>query len=680
MSHRKRLACAGSTALLLALLLSARSPVRAGEAAPSGADSAATDLTEMSLDQLMKLEVESVYGASRYSQRGLDAPSRVTVLTADDIRDHGYRTLAEALRAATGVYITNDRNYEYIGMRGVGHDDDYNARVLVLVDEHRLNDNLFESALIGTDFPVDIEQVDRIEVIRGPSSALYGSNALLGVINVVTRRARQTHGFEVSGQAGGLGTRGGRVAYSHTWAPRVSLQVSGSVFASDGITHLAILEFASPQTHDGVADDLDADLARRLYADLTVGDLRLQGVYGTRHKDVPTASWGTEFDARPNRTIDTRGWLDLAYHHTFPDRMDVSGRAYFDDYEYTADYPYHYAGTDSGSITINHDEDLGRWAGVDLSAHRTLFGADELVVGGEYRNNLRQDQRNWDISPYALYVDDSRQSRVWALYAEDAIQLSSRLRLTAGARHDDYTNFGGSTHPRVGLIVSLRDRTVLKFIYGSAFRVPTTYELYFGGDGYHENVALQPETFRTGEISLESYFADHLRLSASWFVYRAEDFIHQVTTDSVSEYYNGGALRGTGVEVGFQGRWRTFEFKVGAAHQDVRLSPGDTWPSNSPKDLALAMGKATLLEGRLWASADLHAMGRRRDPLGFEVPGYAVTDANVIARAPGRSWQVTLGVRNLFDTSYGDVGGFELREVSVPQDGRTFRARLDLRF
>ena len=146
----------------------------------------------------MSVEVGTVFGAARREQRVTEAPSSVTIVTAEDIRTFGWRTLAEALSSVRGFYVTNDRNYTYVGVRGFGRPSDYNNRVLVLVNGHRYNDNVYDQALIGNEFPIDLALVDRIEVIRGPGSALYGTSAFFAVINVVLRPGGAVGGSESS--------------------------------------------------------------------------------------------------------------------------------------------------------------------------------------------------------------------------------------------------------------------------------------------------------------------------------------------------------------------------------------------------------------------------------------------------------------------------------------------------
>ena len=132
--------------------------VLAATAAPARAQTSPADppaLADKSLEDLMAVEVGTVFGAARREQRVTEAPSSVTIVTAEDIRTFGWRTLADALSSVRGFYVTNDRNYTYVGVRGFGRPSDYNNRVLVLVNGHRYNDNVYDQALIGNEFPVD---------------------------------------------------------------------------------------------------------------------------------------------------------------------------------------------------------------------------------------------------------------------------------------------------------------------------------------------------------------------------------------------------------------------------------------------------------------------------------------------------------------------------------------------
>jgi outer membrane receptor for ferrienterochelin and colicin len=171
------------------------------------------DLGGLSIEDLAKMKVESVYGASKFLQKASDAPTSVTVVTAEQIQKYGYRTLADILRSVRGFYVINDRNYSYVGVRGFSRPGDYNARILFLLDGHRVNDNIYDGAYVGTEFPVDVDVIERIEIIRGPHSSAYGTGAFVAVINVITKRGRDLRASEVSTEAGNWNSYKGRVTY-----------------------------------------------------------------------------------------------------------------------------------------------------------------------------------------------------------------------------------------------------------------------------------------------------------------------------------------------------------------------------------------------------------------------------------------------------------------------------------
>jgi iron complex outermembrane receptor protein len=150
---------------------------------PTLAGGQSKDVFDLSPEELKGVQV---YSASMYLQSDREAPSSVTVMTADQIRQFGYRTLADVLRSVRGFDVTYDRNYAYVGVRGFSRPGAYNDDVLLLIDGHRLNDNVYNSAQIGTAFPLDIDLISRIEVVREPSSSLCGTSAFLAAINVIT--------------------------------------------------------------------------------------------------------------------------------------------------------------------------------------------------------------------------------------------------------------------------------------------------------------------------------------------------------------------------------------------------------------------------------------------------------------------------------------------------------------
>ena len=204
----------------------------------------------MSIEQLAKLKVDSVYGASKFLQKAADTPTSVTVVTAEEIRKYGYRTLADVLRTVRGFYVIYDRNYSYVGVRGLSRPGDYNARILFLLDGHRINDNIFDGAYVGTEFPVDMDLIERIEIIRGPNSSIYGTGAFAAVVNVITKRGRDLNATELSTRAGSWNSYKGRVSFGERFDNGLETLVSGSFYNSKGNKRLFYPEFDSPATNN----------------------------------------------------------------------------------------------------------------------------------------------------------------------------------------------------------------------------------------------------------------------------------------------------------------------------------------------------------------------------------------------------------------------------------------------
>ena len=138
-------------------------------AARGANDPAPQDLTALPFEQLLSIEV---YSASRYVQKASDAPASVTVISAADIRDHGWRTLGAIARSVRGMYVSYDRNYSYLGERGFLRPGDYNTRFLLQVDGNRINDSVYDQAPIGNEFPLDLDLIERIEFVPGPGSSI----------------------------------------------------------------------------------------------------------------------------------------------------------------------------------------------------------------------------------------------------------------------------------------------------------------------------------------------------------------------------------------------------------------------------------------------------------------------------------------------------------------------------
>lgn len=634
------------------------------------------DVMDMSLEDLMKVHIDTVYGASGYKQKVTEAPATITIITADEIKRYGYRTLADVLRNVPGFYLTNDRNYTYLGIRGFARAGDYNSGLLLLVDGHRNNDNIFDQALIGTEFPVDIDLIDRVEVIRGPNSSLYVASAFLAVINVITKPAGKQEGVTLSGEAGSYNTYKSRISYGHQFRSGLEMVASGTYYDSGGVPRLYFPEFDNPATNNGVARNLDADGSRQLFGSLSYRGFRLEGAHGSRDKRIPTAPFGSVFNDPRTHTVDARGYLDLAYDHNFGSNWGYTARVYYDRSQYSGLYAND-AELEEPAIVLNRDLADGQWWGAKFALSKRLFENQTLVVGSEYEDNFQQRQTTYDEQPYFLYFTSRPTTHRSAVYAQDEIRLRSNVTLALGLRHDQYSTFGGTTNPRAALIYQPLERTTVKLLYGQAFRPPNAYELYYEGYGQKGNLHLQPERIKTMEVALEQYFRGGFRMSARGYYYPIRSLLGQ-ETDPTGDivYQNSQQVNLRGIEVVLKKESRSgVEAGVGFSFQRANQAGSQTALTNSPQVLGQSKLSIPFFQRKLFASAAVDYISRRATTSGEYAGAYFLPDFTLLSRS-FRGWEISASLYNAFNQAYADPASIGDSQNVIIQNGRTFRLKL----
>lgn len=639
------------------------------------------DLADIPLEDLMNIDV---YGASKFSQKASEAPATVSIVTAEQIQRFGYRTLSDLLRSLNGFFVNSDRNYSYVEVRGFAPPGDYNGRILLLVDGHRLNDNVFDQALIGAEFPIDLDQVERVEIIRGPSSSLYGTNAFFAVINVITKKRSSVGHGDVSFDAASFGSYKGHFAYGATLFQQLNAYLAGTIYDSSGHNRLYYKEFDNPVTNNGFAVNCDDESSRDFLANLSFRGFKLQAIYGSREKGIPTASYGTVFDDPRARTIDTRAYVDLMFERSFGNEWGIMSRIAYDRYIYTGYYPYAPAAYGTPGDVLNYDYADGEWLSWEGQLKKRLGQRHRLILGTELRDNLRQDQRNYNTNPYGLFLNTEQSSLLGAVYAQDEFRIANPLILSAGLRHDQYSTFGGATNPRVGLIYSPVEKTKLKLLYGQAFRAPNAYELFYELPGSAKpNPYLQPETIRTYEAAVDQYIGGHLRLSGSGYAYRIKDLIVQQLdpADSLLLFQNAERVRSKGLEFEAEGKWRSgLEMRFSYAVQESRDEQTGLTLSNSPKHLGKTNLMVPLVTPKLLAGIEGQYMSPRKSIAGNTVGGFFIANLTLFAQRIAPGLDLSGSVYNVFDKRYADPGGQELVQTAIPQDGRSFRVKMAYSF
>lgn len=633
------------------------------------------DLMHMSIEDLMSVEVVS---ASKFVQKTTEAPANVTIITAADIKRYGYRTLANILSSVRGMNVAYDRNYNYLGVRGSGRAGDYNSRILLLVDGYRLNDNVYDQASIGTEFPVDVDLIDRVEVIRGPGSSIYGSNAVLGVVNVITKRGNDLNGVEMSGELASFGTNKERLSYGKRYENGAELLLSGSKYHSAG-TDLFFPEFNTPANNNGIAHNMDGDQYKNFLGKLAYAGFTLTTAYSNRDKAVPTASYGTAFNDPSFSVTDGTSFLDIGYFGDLDKNWDVTAHVFQGRYHYEGIYPY--AGA---PVVLNKDTVQGDWWGTEVKL-LGRFEKHKVVAGVEYQDNYRQDQTNYDISPYKLSLNDKRNSIRDGIYVQDEIILGKGLLLNAGLRKDHYSNVGDAVNPRLGLIWHPVDTTALKFLYGTAFRAPNIYELYYVTDGIQKaNPTLQPEKIATYEFVVEHSPQQNLRLTADMYRNKISNNIRPVVdpADGLQVFINAGQVDARGVELEAESLWDSgARLRTSYAWQISRDDTTQTEVVNSPRHLAKLNYSVPVWREGMLTGLELQYTSSRKTLAGGTAGGHVLTNLTLLSERLAKNMDVSASIYNLFDIRYADPGGQEHVPLDlIAQDGRSYRLKLNYRF
>jgi iron complex outermembrane receptor protein len=540
--------------------------------------------------------------------------------------------------------------------------------VLVLLDGHRLNDPVYDSAYIGTDFPVAMELIERVEVVRGPSSSLYGTSAFFAIVNVITKRAAALPSLRVSVDGGSQHTRMGTASYGRETAGGTEFLVGGSIYGSGGDAAVTVPGL-------GVARHMDDDDAWTLFGSARRGNWSVQAVQGRRGKRIPTGAWDTSIEDPRTRTNDARGYLEVAYDGAWRG-TGIAWRGSYDAYVYDGTYVLEPLEGEEGR-TAYGDNTSSHWLRSEVMLTRRVARRHFLTGGVEFREGLREHQGagNLDTSEVSLDIDTA--SRAIGLYVQDEFAVSERVTLSAGIRRDEDSNSIGSTNLRFAGIVKPVRNASLKLLYGSAFRAPNAYELY-----YYPSPTLVPERITTTEVVWEQYVKRNTRLSASAFSYHARDLITQVASDEAVDGFIFGnieAAKAQGIELEGQQTWRDVSVLASYTFQNVRSYPDRLRLSNSPRHLSRTRVTGPIVPRTVFIGFEALYTGDRETLGGSVAEGALLSNVTLTTRELSRA-TFSLTVGNLMNRGYVDPAGEEHPSDVIGQSGRTVRAKLAWRF
>jgi outer membrane receptor for ferrienterochelin and colicins len=634
------------------------------------------------------------------------APAVATVITAHDVEAMGATELDQVLESVPGLHVSMSSSplnpiYSFRGIQ-----TGFNPQVLMLVNGIPIT-NVFVGNRGQIWGGMPLENVARIEVIRGPGSALYGADAFSGVINVITKTATDIKGTEYGIRAGSFNSRDAWIQHGGNLGPLEAAFYlrTGHTDGQKGIIQRDAL-FGSPATLapgpiSAVRNALDAR------ADLSYDLWRFRAGYQQREVGIGA---GLADSLDPNSRVPaSRLSLDLTYQNAnWIPNWDLSAvLGYYDIKEKASDPafmlfpPGALAGFPNGVIgNPSHSE---RHSHASLSAFYTGFDRHRLRMGAGYRiENLYEtsETKNYKIVtlpgsgptfvPLGGIIDVSDTPDVYLtphkrnlayVFAQDEWNIAKDWTLTAGVRHDHYSDFGQTTNPRLALVWNAAYNVVIKAMHGRAFRAPSFVEQYnLNNPVSLGNPNLRPETIATNELAFSWQASLALQTNLSLFHYRMRDIIRFVPDATGATAQNSGGQTGRGLEL--DATWDTTRNLRLSGSFSLQHSIDDA----TGQDAGLAPHRRLFVRAD-WRFAPLwqcgttlnHVADRKRQPGDSrpQIADYSTLDLSLRREKFVGNWEVRATVLNLFNR---DAREPSLAPGNIPFDlplpGRAFYVQL----
>lgn len=674
---------------------------------------------------------EFVSIATGHKQLISKAPSVASVIDAEKIREIGATDIDEVLETIPGLHVSRD----YIGYNPLyvfrGIYADFNPQVLMLVNGVPIT-NLFHGDRNQVWGGMPTEAISRIEVIRGPGSAIYGADAFAGVINIITKDGNSLEGFDVGARIGENNSQNVHASFGKRWGGD-SLGVVVEIGKTDGFD--GVIE-ADGQTLLDSFTGTNASLAPEsvnlgverfdLRSTLIFGDVEFNVGYQGRRNGGNGAGVAQVLDPTnrfssdrfngdikhlwKNATEDFSISTQLSFLDTseevesdlilFPSGstgpfLDESGQPLFGIFdEGVIGNPEVFERHYRGNIIANYDG----W-----NHHRVTVGTG-YYMGDLYKT---QETKNFGINPNTgdyilpgeglidvsdtpfIFLRENTRENAF-LFAQDVIRISNDWELTAGLRYDHYSDFGDTINPRLALVWSTRQDLTTKILYGEAFRAPSFAQMgNINNPAAIGNPDLDPETMRSLELVLDYQYAYNIDVVFNAFYYQWEDIV-QFVPDSVSGFRiarNSGEQDGHGIEL--EAHWQpsdSLTITGNYAWQDSKDKKTGNNAANAPRHQIYLRANWQMDDALSLNVQSNYVVDRPRSEgdIREEIENYILTDLTLRYSGTLDKWALSLLVKNIFDEDAQEPSPVGVPVASIPNDlplpGRTIFGEVRYRF
>ncbi|MFO0755244.1 MAG: TonB-dependent receptor [Byssovorax sp.] len=640
---------------------------------------------QLPLENLDLKPLREVTAVSRYAEKVDDAPSSVSIVDAQELRAFGYPTIAEALRGLRGVTISNDRVYASAGIRGLGQPNDYGNRLLVLSDGQALNDNLLNSSYIGSDGRVDLHDIDRIEVVRGPGSLLYGTGAFSGVVNLVTRPRDEPNGVHAGVGVYDDTAMHARAGFHYNLAPDKGIWASASAAHSEG-TDVDLTLKAPGSPPSTLVHNVDAFTSGGTAGRFWWGPVTGQWFYHRREQAVPVGAYSTNVGDSRSTYTDTRMMAEIRFEPNLTKTVQLMTRVHANRYTYLGLYQF----ADGNNV----EHFYGTWFGAEARVVYSPSARLRITAGGEGQIHpeatlLGETHSGATVTPYLNEHDPYRFGAGYAIVEGSPWPW---LKASAGARVDVYSTFGPIVVPRAALIFHTSPNGVLKVMGGRAFRAPSIYEQAYNDNGFSQvrgeqparGITVGPESIYAGEVEYSHRFLeDWVAVGAAHasYVTGLIDTIPDTPGSTLVRYANSRSPSMTlGGDIEIRREWRKgwmLAAMYGYAWARV-LDATLAHPElvNAPAHLASIRSVVPVVRElcSLGLRARLEAPRRISLETGDAMTrGAVILDATISGNVRGYGLRYVLGVYNISDRRYEVPITDTFQSRTMPQNGRTFQ-------
>jgi outer membrane cobalamin receptor len=600
------------------------------------------------------------------------APAIATVITANEIKDMGARNIMDVLKMVPGLGISrNEQGFFMFEVRGVSTVK--SEKILFLIDGHSINKNYAGSGLVYLADHLSVENIQQIEVVRGPGSALYGANAFVAVINVITKNAYNTDGLEVSLSYGSFDTKKLSVLGGKIFDNGFELFSSMNYWKADGPDLEIKRDRFSGTPLTNTPGDADTGYeATELLLKLSYAHFSYEGhyLYNDRGSYIGFGNALTDSNTQKYTNL----WNELVYQHEITNFISTNLKLYYDYFEQDDSVeimPPGFMGTYPNGM-IGGPKAKSRTLGGELQLDFDINTRNHLMVGTVYENFKQYDVKsisNFNPNTYE-YLGSIRElpsnwnwnkntSRdIYAVYIQDEWEMVNNINLTLGLRHDHYSDFGNTSNPRLGLVWTFMPKGEIKLLYGKAFRAPNFGELYNDNNpSLMGNSDLQPEKISTYEVGLGYYFAKSIQMDLNIYYNDITNQIIRDTTVTPNEYANLGDTEVKGLEFVVSGEFSAKNYwRLAYSYQ----KPEDT---NSGLEVPYVPNhRATLSLNRelsryLMGHVDFLWDGPRPRPQGDtrgDSDSYITVDLAFTVSNFYKNLEIRGSVHNLFDENYYD--------------------------